>query len=110
MGIAAAVKLRAAGSHSHSTVLVAGFVPKRPLDVGQVYTALGLVSAGVGIAFAPASVQRMHFDGLLYKPLRGRPLESTTYLTWLQPAPPILLTAFVEIAMQVMGETAMSTF
>jgi DNA-binding transcriptional LysR family regulator len=85
---------------------LAGFVPKRPLDVGQVYTALGLVSAGVGIAFAPASVQRVCFDGLLYKPLRGRPLESVTYLTWLQPAPSILLKAFVEIAMRVMGEAA----
>ena len=85
---------------------LAGFVPKRPLDVGQVYTALGLVSAGVGIALAPASVQRVRFDGLLYKPLRGRPLESVTYLAWLQPSPSILLKAFVEIAMQVMGETA----
>lgn len=85
---------------------LAGFVPKRPLDVGQVYTALGLVSAGVGIAFAPASVQRVHFDGLLYKPLRGRPLESVTYLAWLQPTPSILLKAFVDIAMQVMEEPA----
>jgi DNA-binding transcriptional LysR family regulator len=85
---------------------LAGFVPKRPLDVGQVYTALGLVSAGVGITFAPASVQRVRFDGLLYKPLRGRPLESVTYLAWLQPAPSILLKAFVETAMRVMGETA----
>lgn len=85
---------------------LAGFVPQRPLDVGQVYTALGLVSAGVGIAFAPASVQRVRFDGLLYKPLRGQPLESVTYLAWLQPAPSILLKAFVEIAMQVMGENA----
>jgi DNA-binding transcriptional LysR family regulator len=83
---------------------LAGFVPKRPLDVGQVYTALGLVSAGVDIVFAPASVQRVRFDGLLYKPLRGRPLESVTYLAWLQPAPSILLKAFVETAMQVMEE------
>lgn len=85
---------------------LAGFVPQRPLDVGQVYTALGLVSAGVGIAFAPASVQRVRFDGLLYKPLRGQPLESVTYLAWLQAAPSILLKAFVETAMQVMGEDA----
>ena len=85
---------------------LAGFVPKRPLDVGQVYTALGLVSAGVGLAFAPASVQRVRFDGLVYKPLRGQPLESVTYLAWLQPAPSILLRRFVETAMQVMEETA----
>ena len=85
---------------------LAGFVPVRPLDVGQVYTALGLVSAGVGIALAPASVQRVRFDGLLYKPLRGRPLESVTYLAWLQPAPTVLLKAFVETAMLVIGETA----
>jgi DNA-binding transcriptional LysR family regulator len=65
-----------------------------------------LVSAGVGIAFAPASVQRVRFDGLLYKPLRGRPLESVTYLAWSQPAPSILLKAFVEIAIQGMGEAA----
>jgi hypothetical protein len=51
-------------------------MPKRLLEVGQVYTALGLVGACAGIAFAPSSVQRVRFDGLMYKPLRGRPLES----------------------------------
>jgi DNA-binding transcriptional LysR family regulator len=50
---------------------VAGFVPNVAFEVGQVYMALGLVSSGAGIAFAPASVQRVHFDHVVYRPRRA---------------------------------------
>lgn len=80
---------------------LAGFVPKDSLEVGQVYTALGLVSAGVGVAFVPSSVQRIRFDDVVYKPLRGDTLQSEAYLAWTQLNPSVLLRAFVEISKEV---------
>jgi DNA-binding transcriptional LysR family regulator len=83
---------------------LAGFSPKGTLHVGQVYTALGLVSAGVGLAFVPSSVQRVRFDNVVYKRLRGRHLQSTAYLAWTQRNPSALLRTFVEISKKIMRE------
>jgi DNA-binding transcriptional LysR family regulator len=83
---------------------LAGFVPENPLEVGQVYTALGLVSAGVGVAFVPASVQRIRFDNLVYRPLRDSGLQSEAYLAWTHPDPSPLIKAFAEVARQVVSE------
>jgi DNA-binding transcriptional LysR family regulator len=83
----------------------AGFVPDICLEVGQVYTALGLVSSGVGIAFVPASVQRIRFDNLVYAPLREQELQSEVYLAWTHSNPSPLLKAFVETSMQIARES-----
>jgi DNA-binding transcriptional LysR family regulator len=83
---------------------LAGFIPKNSLEVGQVYTALGLVSSGVGIAFVPSSVQRIRFDNLVYKPLRETQLQSEAYLAWTHLNPSVLLKAFVETSKQVVGK------
>jgi DNA-binding transcriptional LysR family regulator len=79
----------------------AGFLPSVALEVGQVYTALGLVGAGVGIAFVPASVQSVHFDHVRYRPLDQRSPDIVVSLGWLHrnPSPPLL--AFVEIAKEI---------
>lgn len=82
----------------------AGIVPGDFLEVGQVYTALGLVSAGVGLAFVPASVQRVRFDDVVYKPLREKRLHSLAYLAWTRPHPSALLTSFVATAKHVVRE------
>jgi DNA-binding transcriptional LysR family regulator len=79
----------------------AGFVPDISLEVGQVYTALGLVSSGVGIGFVPASVQRVRFEDVVYKPLREQELQSEVYLAWTHPHPSPLLRAFVETSQQI---------
>lgn len=82
---------------------VAGFVPDDFIDVGQVYTALGLVSGGVGIAFVPSSVQRIRFDNVVYKPLRGSRLQSEVYLAWTQRHPSALLNAFVDTSRHIVN-------
>jgi len=82
----------------------AGFVPKADLEVGQVYTALGLVSAGVGVAFVPSSVQRLRFENLVYKPLRERQLRSEVFLAWTHANPSSLLMAFVESSKRIIKE------
>lgn len=82
----------------------AGFLPNIALEVGQVYTALGLVSAGVGLAFVPSSVQSVHFDHVAYKPVTGRMPKIEVSLGWKQRHPSPLLLAFVEIAKSINQE------
>ncbi|MDB5959099.1 MAG: LysR family transcriptional regulator, partial [Massilia sp.] len=77
---------------------VAGFVPQVALEVGQVYTTLGLVSSGAGIAFVPESVQRVRFENVTYKTLKGRQPKIEVLLAWKQSNPSPLLTAFVDTA------------
>lgn len=76
----------------------AGFVPRIASEVGQVYTALGLVSSGAGIALVPAAVQKVHFDKVLYRPLKGKLPKIELMLGWTQKNPSPLLTAFLETA------------
>jgi DNA-binding transcriptional LysR family regulator len=89
----------------HATITrlcaLAGFAPIAFPEVGQVYTALGLVSAGVGIAIVPASVQRVHVDSVAYRPLKECDAVSETCLAWKHRRAPASLTAFVELAQEI---------
>jgi len=81
----------------------AGFTPQVALEVAQVYTCLGLVTAGVGIAFMPRSVDRLHLNDAIYRPLRGdNPLVEVS-LAWKESTPSPLREAFVEVASSVVA-------
>jgi DNA-binding transcriptional LysR family regulator len=80
----------------------AGFVPKVASEVGQVYTLLGLVSSGAGIGFVPASVQKVHFDPVEYKPIQGKIVTYEVLLGWSQRNPTPLMKAFLETAKSVL--------
>jgi DNA-binding transcriptional LysR family regulator len=75
-----------------------GFSPRLSLEVGQSYTLLGLVSAGTGIAFVPASAQKMKFEGVLFKRLDDELPEIEIYLAWRAQQPSALLAAFIDTA------------
>jgi DNA-binding transcriptional LysR family regulator len=45
-----------------------GVTPKAALDVTQIQTAVGLVSAGIGVALVPRSVTRVIVENVVYKP------------------------------------------
>ncbi len=47
----------------------AGFTPHVVQEVREMQTAISLVAAGLGIALLPASVQHLHRDGVVYRPL-----------------------------------------
>lgn len=81
----------------------AGFTPRVALEVGQVYTCLGLVSSGIGLAFVPSSVQRIHLDHVVYKPLRSRSLPVEVMLGWRTTNTSPLIGAFVETAKEVIA-------
>lgn len=81
----------------------AGFTPRVALEVGQVYTCLGLVSSGIGLAFVPSSVQRIHLDHVVYKPLRSRSLPVEVMLGWRTTNTSPLIGAFVETAKEAIA-------
>ncbi len=47
----------------------AGFTPAVVQEVREMQTALSLVAAGFGVALLPSSVQHLHRDGVVYRPL-----------------------------------------
>ncbi|MDT0497319.1 LysR family transcriptional regulator [Algiphilus sp. W345] len=50
----------------------AGFVPRITQSARQMQTVIGLVSAGMGVALVPSSVQNLQRAGVRYLPLSGR--------------------------------------
>lgn len=84
----------------------AGFTPQVALEVGQVYTCLGLVSAGIGLAFVPSSVQRIHLDHVVYKRLRSKSLPVEVMLGWRSRNTSPLIRTFAETAKDVIAALA----
>ena len=51
----------------------AGFTPNVDQRAPRVLSALNLVAAGIGICIVPTSLQRLHMEGLSFRPIMGRP-------------------------------------
>jgi DNA-binding transcriptional LysR family regulator len=51
----------------------AGFSPRIGQEAPRVTSLLALVATGAGITLVPASLQQMHIDGVMYRPIDGRP-------------------------------------
>lgn len=49
----------------------AGFSPRVGQEAPRIVSTLNLVAAGLGISIAPASMQLMHIDGVVYRRLKG---------------------------------------
>jgi DNA-binding transcriptional LysR family regulator len=49
----------------------AGFNPSIGQQAAHLASTLNLVAVGLGVSFVPASLQRMHMDGVTYRRLRG---------------------------------------
>jgi len=76
----------------------AGFSPRlveQPphFELFDVFT---LVSAGLGVTLMPASTQRFHPEGVVFRPLRGGP-SSTVVVAWRPPGPSPVLGTFLDM-------------
>ena len=49
----------------------AGFSPRVGQEAPRIASTLSLVAVGLGISLVPASLQQMHMDGVVYRPLKG---------------------------------------
>jgi DNA-binding transcriptional LysR family regulator len=66
---------RATGAGLYDAVIGAcvasGFSPQIAIEAPQIVVALYLVAAGFGVSIVPASLRRLRFDGVVYRPLAG---------------------------------------
>jgi DNA-binding transcriptional LysR family regulator len=51
----------------------AGFSPHVGQEAPRIVSTLNLVAAGLGITIVPASLSRLPLEGVVYRPLKGRP-------------------------------------
>jgi DNA-binding transcriptional LysR family regulator len=76
----------------------AGFRPKVAQEAVQMQTIIGLVAAGLGIAFVPASLQNFHRSGVIYRPLQEQTPQTGLYLAWRQHDSSPVIRAFLSLA------------
>ncbi len=81
-----------------------GLTPRLGQQAIQMQTIISLVSAGLGIALVPASLQNLGRAGVCYAPLRGTPPDIETGLVWRPAASSPALERFIQTAMAD-GET-----
>jgi DNA-binding transcriptional LysR family regulator len=74
-----------------------GFRPKVSQEAVQMQTIVGLVAAGLGIAFVPAAMQNFHRSGVIYKPLQEQIHKIGLYLTWRQHDSSPVISAFLNL-------------
>jgi DNA-binding transcriptional LysR family regulator len=67
-----------------------GLTPAIVQEAIQMQTLVNLVSAGMGLAWVPASLQQLQRPGVVYRPLAGSALYCETSLVWRTPPPPVV--------------------
>jgi DNA-binding transcriptional LysR family regulator len=72
-----------------------GATPHIAQEAIQMQTIVNLVSAGIGVAWVPASMMQLQRPGVVYRPLTGAPLQCETSLVWRE-APLPAVQRFVE--------------
>jgi DNA-binding transcriptional LysR family regulator len=76
----------------------AGFSPRIVQEAIQMQTIISLVSAGMGVAIVPGSVQALRRKGVSYRRLRGGIAPLEIGLAWRRGADSAALARFVEMA------------
>lgn len=78
----------------------AGFSPLITQEAGEVMTIIGLVAAGLGVTVLPASYQRMHIEGVVYRTLLDPGATSAIWLTQRKDEHSPMARAFMELVIQ----------
>lgn len=76
----------------------AGFTPRVVQKTGEVQTAISLISAGIGVAIVPASVQHLRREGVVYRPFTDPAPTSELSMVYLPDDPSPILPHFLAIA------------
>lgn len=67
-----------------------GATPRIGQEAIQMQTIVNLVSAGMGVAWVPASVTQLQRPGVVYRALADASVPCETSLLWREPAPPVV--------------------
>ncbi len=77
-----------------------GFSPSIVLEASQFHTIIGLVAAGLGIAVVPASMERSHIEGVVFKKITGG-VETVLSMAWVADKDSLVLKNFLDVARKV---------
>lgn len=80
----------------------AGFTPRVVEESRELYTSVSLVEAGVGVSILPASVEKLGWRGVRYRPIPSAAAETRIAAAWRRDRARPVLDAF----MRVVGELA----
>jgi DNA-binding transcriptional LysR family regulator len=78
----------------------AGFTPRVVEESRELYTSVSLVEAGVGVSILPASVEKLGWRGVRYRPIPSAAAETRIAAAWRRDRARPVLDAF----MRVVGE------
>ena len=67
-----------------------GVTPRIEQEANQMQTIVNLVSAGIGVAWVPASLMQLQRPGVVYRALSDVPLSCDTSLVWRDGALPVV--------------------
>ncbi|MBR8837637.1 MAG: LysR family transcriptional regulator [Stigonema ocellatum SAG 48.90 = DSM 106950] len=79
----------------------AGFSPKVIQKASQKQTILGLVSAGMGVSLAPASIRNIHRTGVLYTALKTPMSQVDLAAVWRQDESSPILRTFLKVIREI---------
>lgn len=79
----------------------AGFSPKVIQKASQKQTILGLVSAGMGVSLAPASIRNIHRTGVIYNSLNEPSSEVALAAVWRQDEASLILETFLKVIREI---------
>ncbi|KYC42372.1 LysR family transcriptional regulator [Scytonema hofmannii PCC 7110] len=82
----------------------AGFSPKVFQKASQKQTILGLVSAGMGVSLAPASIRNIHRTGVVYTTLSSLNVEVELVAVWRQDDTSTVLQTFVRVLREIIAQ------
>lgn len=81
----------------------AGFVPHIAQEAGEASTIIGLVAAGCGVSVLPAPFERIHMEGVCYRPLADPAAATALLLARRKGEGTPLIDAFVALARAAAG-------
>lgn len=81
-----------------------GFVPHIAMEAGEASTIIGLVAARCGVSVLPSSFDRIHMDGVVYRPLSDAGAHTVLSLAQRKDASGPLVDAFIALAKEAAEE------
>jgi DNA-binding transcriptional LysR family regulator len=84
----------------------AGFTPRVVEESRELYTSVSLVEAGVGVSILPASVEKLGWRGVRYRPIPSAAAETRIAAAWRRDRARPVLDAFMRVVYELTETSA----
>ncbi|MBK6779495.1 MAG: LysR family transcriptional regulator [Gemmatimonadetes bacterium] len=81
----------------------AGFTPRVVEESRELYTSVSLVEAGIGVSILPASVEKLGWRGVRYRPIPSASAETRIAAAWRKDRARPVVQAFMQVVGSVVG-------